>query len=354
MEPVHAADARLWQEIAEQPAVLSAAARRTAAVAELGRRLWASPRPLAVLAARGTSDNAAIYAKYLIEVFLGTPVALAAPSVYTLYGGRVRLDGAVLVALSQSGASPDLVRVVEEGRRAGAVTVAVVNRVDSALAAAAEHVVDVGAGAEESVAATKSFTAQLLTLAQFILGAAGGSEAAAAMAALDRVGPAAAQALTLAPSVEDWAVRAASGWRSAYVVGRGFAFPVALEIALKMKEMASVLADGYSAADVRHGPIALRGEDLPFVVIGGSGRARDDLLSLVRQAHDGASPTVALTDDDEVADAADTAFRLAHLPEALAPIPAAVLGQVVAYALARARGTHPGEPEGIHKVTRTL
>jgi glutamine---fructose-6-phosphate transaminase (isomerizing) len=347
------ADEELWQEVAQQPAVLAGLEARQEELETLGRSVFGGRPSLVVLVARGTSDNAAIYARYLLEVLCEIPVSLAAPSVYTLYGRTPRLDGAVVLACSQSGASPDLVEVVRRTRAAGARTLALVNRVDSPLAAAADHVVDIGAGEEKSVAATKSFTAQLMALAGLVLGAATGDEAEAVRTSFGRVAAAAAGALERRDEVEAWA-RGHAGWRTMYVVGRGLVFPVALEIALKMKEMAGVVAEGYSAADVRHGPIALSGPDLPFLVAGGSGPAARDLVELARAARAGGSPVTALTDSDGLARAADEALRFPALPEMLSAVPLAVLGQMAAYFLALGRGLHPGTPAAIRKVTRTL
>lgn len=348
------ADALLWREIAEQPRRLSDVAARRRELAAIGERLWSGRPPLAVLVARGTSDNAATYARYLIEALLEVPVSLAAPSVYTLYGATPRLAGAVVLACSQSGASPDLIEVVARARQAGATTVALVNQEGSALAAAAEIVVDIGAGPERSVAATKSFTAELMTLAGLVLPAAHGAAAGGAREAFERLPAAVHEVLGSAGAVAAWADSKAL-WNKAYVVGRGFSYPVALEIALKLKEMAGVVAEGYSAADVRHGPIALSGPDLPFLLVGGRGAALGDLKDLARAAAAAQSPTVALSDDPSLRALTAESLALPELPESLAPIAAAVLGQMAAYRWALARGVHPGAPPAaIRKVTRTL
>lgn len=347
------ADALLWQEMAEQPAILAAVASRRAELARIGARLWSPRPPLVVLVARGTSDNAAIYARYLLEALLEIPVSLAAPSVYTLYGANPRVEGAVVLACSQSGASPDLLEVVASTRRAGATTVALVNNIESPLAAVAEHVIDVGAGAEHSVAATKSFTAELMTLAALVLPTDRGALAAQAYEALERVPDAVERVLAGREDVEAWA-RSHGDWRTAYVIGRGFAYPVALEVALKFKEMAGIKAEGYSAADVRHGPIALSGPELPFILVGGRGAAASDMAELAQAARRAGSPTVALSDFAPLREQATEALGYPELPEPVAPIAAAVLGQMAAYFLALGRGVHPGAPSSIRKVTRTL
>jgi glucosamine--fructose-6-phosphate aminotransferase (isomerizing) len=341
----------LAREIAEQADVVGALWREERqAVRAIGREVRARDPRLGVVVARGTSDHAATYGKYLLEGVARLPVGMAAPSLFTLYQTPPRLDGALVVALSQSGASPDVVEVVSAARRQGAITVAVVNDTASPLADAAEHVVFCHAGAERSVAATKSYTAQLLGVAMLV----------------DAIAPEAGLADGLARA-EEWVHTAQSRGAeitamladraqedtACLVAGRGFQYATALELALKLKEMAQVLAEGYSAADLRHGPLALAGPSLPVLMVGGDGSTERDLEALAGQARRLGSLTAALTDREALAKAADHAVPLPPVHEILDPVVAAVAGQRLAYAWARARGVHPGDPPGLSKVTRT-
>ncbi len=354
------ADELLLSEIGEQPQVLRGILERSRRleILALGRSLFDPMPPFAVLAARGTSDHAAVFMKYLLETRLGLPVSLAAPSVVTLYERTPAFAHSVVIAVSQSGRSPDLVAVLEHARTAGARTLAVVNEVDSPLAKAADHVLDIGAGPERSVAATKSFVAQLLSLGLLVVGAEGSDAGQAYDRAETEFGALAeATSEVLAErsvqAIEAMARRLAL-YDRAFVAGRGYQYPIALEVALKLKEMAGVLGEGYSAADLRHGPIALAGPEMPLVVIGGRGRTEPDLDALLVAARTLKSPLAVLTDAVELSQRADMSVILPTVSELAAPVVSAVAGQRLAFAWARARGIHPGTPPAIHKVTETL
>lgn len=354
------ADDLLLSEIGEQPAVLERLLKdpvRTR-ILEIGRALFDPMPPVAVLAARGTSDHAAVLMKYLLETRLGLPVSLAAPSVVTLYRRSPSLAHSVVIAVSQSGRSPDLVAVLEHARSAGARTLAVVNDVESPLARAADHVLDVGAGPERSVAATKSFSAQLLTLGLVVLGAESPDRDEAKRRALAEFGsvPGAVGEVLgarILAAIEGMARRLAN-YDRVFVTGRGYQYPIALEIALKLKEMAGVLGEGYSAADLRHGPIALAGPEMPVLAVGGRGPTETDLDALLTAARRLQSPLATLTDAEDLVKHADMSVLVPEVPELAAPLVTAVAGQRLAFAWARARGLHPGSPPAIHKVTETL
>ncbi|HLO34518.1 MAG TPA: SIS domain-containing protein, partial [Candidatus Deferrimicrobium sp.] len=227
---------------------------------------WAS------LVARGTSDHAAIHLRYLIETELGIPAGMAAPSTVTIYGAGLRWRGGLVVAVSQSGRSPDLVAVVEAARRGGAVTVAIVNDAASPLAAAAEHVIDCRAGEERSVAATKSYVAELAAGAALVAALSPDPALRAAMPLLpgilrESLGVAAAAIPDEAPIVAAFA-----GSERSIVIGRGFEFATALETALKLKETSRLFAEGYSSADFSHGPVVLTGPEVPILAIRPDGR----------------------------------------------------------------------------------
>jgi glucosamine--fructose-6-phosphate aminotransferase (isomerizing) len=338
------AGSTLLREICAQPQVLERFRELEGARARaVGVRLAAADPVGVLIAARGSSDHAAVYAKYLFGARLRVPVALAAPSLFTRYSSPPRLDRWVVLAISQSGASPDVVEVVEAAGAQGCATLGLTDREDSPLASAAHEVLSLRVGGERSVAATGSFTATLFALAHLASGWAGRDDAAA----LAGVPDLAVQAL----AGEEAASRCAESLAAAEVcavVGRGYSFPVALEWSLKLKEIAQVFAEPFSAADYRHGPIALAGTESPVLLIDPAGPGRSDLALLARDLRALGSRVVHAADDP----AAE--LPLPPAEEWLAPIPAAIVGQMLAHRLALARGRDPDRPPGLSKVTRTL
>ena len=347
------AASRLRDEIRQQPDVAarllgSAAPVVQAVVAELRRR----EPGLVVIAARGTSDHAAVFAQYVLGARNGLPVALAAPSLATLYAALPRYGDALVVGLSQSGQSPDVVGVMAEARRQGALTLAITNEPASPLAAAAAHVLDLAAGEERSVAATKTYTAELLAVA--MLSAALGSEPEQAGRQLGRVPEAIAEALEAEPEAARIAADQA-GLERAVVLGRGFGYATAREWSLKLKEIAQLWADPYSAADFAHGPVALLAPgDAVFASVS-SGPARDALVAPLRAlVSDLDADVLVMSDDAEARSIGRWSLAVpAGLPEWLNPIAAIVPAQLHAMHLAIARGLDPERPRGLRKVTET-
>ena len=342
----------LRAEIAEQPDVLDRLlAKGYPSVEQIARQLATREVSHIVIAARGSSDNAARYAQYVFGAFNRFQVTLATPSLYTRYASPPRLAGALVMAISQSGQSPDLVAVVEEGRRQGCQTLAITNVAGSPLSAVAGHTLAIGAGLERSVAATKSYTAQLMALAMLSTAMAGD---AARRAELDMVADMVRQAVELPP---DSLVRAAHVLKDAghgVVIGRGFNFATAFEIALKAKELAYVAVEPYSAADFQHGPIALVETGFAAIVVNPEGMVShevEELLGVLVER--GARPVVISNLPSSLALAAAPIPLPAGLPEWLSPIVAVVPGQLVAVELSVARGFDPDRPRGLSKVTRT-
>jgi glutamine---fructose-6-phosphate transaminase (isomerizing) len=337
---------RMRAEMAEQPDVLARLAARVEELREPVRRL--TPRPLAgiALVARGSSDHAAVYGRYLLEPALGRPVSLAAASLHTLYRARVDYTGYLVISISQSGETPEIVTVTERLRAAGARTIAVTNETGSSLARGADLALELGASAELAVPATKTFTAEVMALA--LLAAALSDDAALERRELERAAEAVARVLDSPAPAERLAARWASTERL-YCTGRGYLFAAALEAALKLKEVALVLAEGYSAADLRHGPIALAARGFPVLALSAPGPAARDMEELVGDLRAaGADVTVAAPDGE-----AELPLPTG-LPEPLMPLPAVVRAQQLALALALERGLDPDAPEGLHKVTRTV
>jgi glucosamine--fructose-6-phosphate aminotransferase (isomerizing) len=296
-----------------------------------------------LIAARGSSDHAAVYAKYLFGARLGVPVALAAPSLVTRYGALPRVEGWLVIGISQSGVSPDIVAVLEDAETQGCVTVAITDHPDSPLARVAKEVVELHVGGERSIAATLTFTATLQALATLAFG----WNEPGPDTDLETIPERVRGALEVESRAAELAARLAT-LPACVVLGRGFGFAVALEWALKLKEVAGFWAEPYSAADYRHGPITLASSGLAALLVDPHGPGRSDLEALRRELTERGVWTVRAGDDPS----ADLTFPGG--PEWLAPIPATVPGQLLALHLAWARERDPDHPEGITKVTRTL
>ena len=310
------------------------------------------------IVARGTSDHAAIHLRYLIETELGIPTGLAAPSITTVYGATIRWRGGLVIAVSQSGRSPDLVAVLEAARADGALTIAIANDASSPLAAAAANVIDCRAGEELAVAATKSYVAQLAAGAALVAALADGDRLAEGLAAMPRVLDEALDASAAAVHDGSEIVEAFAASERSIVISRGYDYPTALETALKLKETGRLFAEGYSSADFSHGPKVLSGAEVPVLAIrptGAMGDAVDEGIASARDA--GSRPWVVVgaggrgrSSDD----ARSIALPLpADLHPGLAPLATILPGQLLAEAAARRRGYDPDAPPGLRKVTLT-
>ncbi|HNP74460.1 MAG TPA: SIS domain-containing protein [Kouleothrix sp.] len=338
----------LEQEIRSQPEVIARLLEREGQnVRQIAAQL--PPFDHVLIAARGTSDHAAIYAKYAWASLAGYPVGLATPALYTLYHTPPHLANTLVVGISQSGQSPDIVAVLEEGKRQGRPTLAITNDGASPLAATADHVIELHAGVERSVAATKTYTAQLTAMAMLAAALGGQPERNAELAGL----PAALDA-TLAATTSVPALAARFQPNEQYVlIGRGFNFATALELSLKLKELTYVMTVAYSSADFRHGPIATVSEGTPVLVVMPRGAAFADLSELAHDLHERGADLVAISDADAIDGAGTLLPVAANLPEWLSPIAAIVPGQMLALHLALARGGDPDRPRGLRKITLT-
>ena len=331
-------------EMAEQPARLRQLIARHDEIAEQVRA--AAPATLngITLVARGSSDNAAIYGRYLLEAATGRPISLAAPSLHTLYDVDVDYTGQLVIAVSQSGATPEIVRTLQALQSAGGSGLAITNDPDSPLAQAAAQTIELEMGAERAVPATKTVTGQLVAFAMI---AAALGPAPFTREQLTAV-PDSVRAVLDDPGPAAEAARELAGASQLIVVARGYLFAAALETALKIKETCALLADGYSAADLRHGPIAAVTRGLPVIALCASGPARADVASLVEDMRARQANVLVVGDDD----AADVSLP-GGIPEPLAPVAAVVRGQQLAHELATALGYDPDSPPGLTKVTAT-
>lgn len=330
------------QEAAEAAAAVARMldANRDAFTA-IARRLHASPPAVVVTCARGSSDHAATYAKYLIETMTGTPTASAALSIASLYDAPSLVGNRLCLAISQSGQSPDLLAAVEQQRRAGAFVVALVNAADTPLADLADVVVPLSAGVERSVAATKSYICSLAAIAALV---AEWSQNVALSNALATLPARLADAFAL-----DWspAIAAYRDANNLFVLGRGYGLGAAQEAALKFKETAALHAECFSAAEVRHGPMAIVGKGFHVLALGGTDRAAMSVRDVVTEFRRRGA-TVLLADPA----VGDLPAIAAH--PAIEPILMIQSFYRMASALALARGCNPDSPPHLNKVTETL
>lgn len=339
-------------EIRQAPEVIDRLlAEATPAIRTAARAVVDANPTWIAIAARGTSDHAAIYARYLIEAILGLPVVLTAPSIDTVYGRRSDWSGGLLLSISQSGQSPDLLAVIEAARKSGCPTLTITNQADSPLAERSDHVIECLAGLERSVAATKTYVASLAAIAGVVATVDPG-------AGLD-TGALSAVAQRTIDAAEGWV--ADSGVAEAFVestgslvVGRGYNLATALEVALKLIETSRRFAIGYSAADFEHGPMVLASEGNPVLFFESPGSMgvrtrplRQRLISTGADLWTVAAKPCSPSDTK-------TLTLPIEVPDELSPIPFVLPGQLLAEAVARHLGFDPDSPQGLTKVTQTL
>jgi glucosamine--fructose-6-phosphate aminotransferase (isomerizing) len=329
-------------EIAEQPTVLAGLLEAPESLLDVGARIAASRPRFVLIAARGTSDHAALYAKYLAEVRMRLPVGLASPSALTVYGAAPDMRDVLFVAVSQSGRSPDLVDSLTVARRQGAVSVAVTNDLDSPLAHAAELAVGIQAGAERAVAATKTYTAELLAL-DLLFGGPGAAREAAP------IPEAAAATLALTPDTRlvEQAARL-RGTDRIVVTARGYSYATAREAALKLMETSYLSAQAFSGADLLHGPMAMIDETVPVVAVSSPGRGGEAMRPVLERLTALRAEILRVGAEGDLPIAAD------GVPEHLVPILEILPLQRLAWRLALDRGVDPDRPRGLSKVTQTL
>ncbi len=338
-------------EILEQAGIVA----RLAADPEPYRAAAAAARAagarFVLYAARGTSDNAAVYGKYLATILAGLPAGLAVPSAATVYGAAIDFHACLVIGISQSGETPDVAEYVAQARAAGAHTLAITNDAGSLLARAAHGTLATGAGRERAVAATKTYTSQLAALALFWAAWTGAGVLTEALAA------AVPAAMTAALAVEDEVREVAARLSHAdrlLVTGRGYNYATALETALKVKETCYLAAMPFSASDLMHGPIAVVEPRYPVLIYAAPGKTLPGMLALEEELRRRGAETFVVAAAGTVVPGPATTLRLPlDLPEELSPLVAVLPGQLLALHLSLARGLDPDSPRGLSKVTRT-
>ena len=304
---------------------------------------------LIVLVARGTSDNAALFARYLLEIRTGIPVSLSAPSVHTIYRSRLNLRNALVVGISQSGEGEDVNVVLERCMKSGARVIAITNNSRSSMAAIAQDTFVTRAGKERSVAATKTYTCQLMLLYMLAEALGGGN-----FESLHRIPLFAQATVDLAPGIEAMVER----YRfmdHCVVVGRGLNYATACELAIKLMETCYVMAEPFSSADFLHGPIAMVERDFPVFLFAPPGKPLAYLRELAGRLRDLNADTLAISSDKNILKQASCRIEVpTGIPDLYTPIPYIIPGQIFAAKLSEYKGLSPDRPRGLTKVTKTL
>jgi glucosamine--fructose-6-phosphate aminotransferase (isomerizing) len=341
----------LYREIHEQPAVLARLLQEERASAEaLASEIHRRAVNHVVIAARGTSDNAARYAQYLLGAANGLVVGLATPSLFSIYQQPPRFGNALVLGISQSGKSPDIVSVLLEARRQGALTAAITNTPQSELAQAVDYVLDLHAGEERSIAATKTYTSELAAIALLSVALDKDDDRSTA---LNEVPGHVSLALTGNRHVAQIAERYRY-MESCVTIGRGYNYATAFELALKLQELTYTVVQPYSSADFLHGPLALVASGFPVIVIAPSGRMLSEMKVFMTTVKKRDAELLVISDDAEALAAARIPLQLpVGLPEWLSPITSIVPGQLLAMYLAGTRDYDPDHPRSLRKVTET-
>ncbi len=341
----------MLQEIAEQPAALEKTiAEERVKIARLGKSIKQQEIDLIVLVARGSSDNAALFGRYLLEITTGIPVSLSAPSVHTLYHAKLNLKRALVIGVSQSGEGEDINRVLENARAGGAFTIGITNEPSSSMVKLVDETLLMHGGRERSVAATKTFTGQMMLF--YMLAAALGKDVQTIDYA--KIPDFADKALEQKPAIVELVQRYVF-MENCVVVGRGLAYANAYEFALKLMETCYVVAERFSSADFLHGPVAMIERHFPVILFASPGVMLEGTKDLIQRLRELRADTLTITGDlDAAAKSSRSIVMPREIDEFLAPIPYIIPAQLFAALLAEAKGLDADAPRSLSKVTRTL
>jgi glucosamine--fructose-6-phosphate aminotransferase (isomerizing) len=344
-------NSNLYREIHEQPAVLrQVVERERGTIRKLAAAVHGRQIDYVVIAARGTSDNAGRYAQYLFGAVNRLVVALATPSLFSIYKQPPRFGNALVIGISQSGKSPDIVSVLAEARRQGAMTAAITNFPDSDLGRQTEYIINLHAGEEKSIAATKTYTASLAAIAAL---SAELAQKSTMWEEMQQIPDVVAETLKLSDEIGQ-IVERYRYMNECVVLGRGYNYATAFELALKLKELTYTIAEPYSSADFMHGPLALIEHGFPAIVIAPSGVVLPEMQDFVKTLRKREAEVIAISDDNATLDMARVPLKLPRaVPEWLSPISAIVPGQLFALHLTQVRDIDPDHPRGLRKVTET-
>ena len=341
----------MLQEVAVQPAALEKTiAEERSKIQRLGVSLKQREIDLIVLVARGSSDNAALFGRYLLEITTGIPVSLSAPSVHTLYRAKLDLKHALVIGVSQSGEGEDINLVLDSARACGAFTIGITNEPSSSMVKLVDETLLMHGGKERSVAATKTFTGQMMLF--YMLAAALAKDGCGIEC--EAIPNLAARALEQKPAIVELVQRYVF-MENCVVVGRGLAYANAYEFALKLMETCYVVAERFSSADFLHGPVAMIERHFPVILFAPPGVMLEGTKDLIRRLRELRADTLTITGDlDAAAMSSRSIIMPREIDEFLAPIPYIIPAQLFAALLAEAKGLDPDKPRSLSKVTRTL
>jgi glucosamine--fructose-6-phosphate aminotransferase (isomerizing) len=341
----------MLEEIHQQPEALDRTLREESGHAlNFGRFLESRPIELIILVARGSSDNAALFGRYLLEISCDIPVSLAAPSVHTLYHSRLKLHNALVVGVSQSGEGDDINIVLKNAKKRGALTVGITNEPQSTMAKLVDELFLIRAGKEKSVAATKTFTGQLLMF--YLLAAA--LRNGKGIDDLKVIPELTAQSLKLEPDIRTMVERFRF-MDHCIVVGRGLNYANAYEFAIKLMETCYVVAERFSSADFLHGPVAMVEADFPVFLFAPPGKTFKDIMALAQKLRSLRAETVVFSSETSILKWATCPVPMkSKCAEEFSPIPYIIPGQLFAALLAEVKGLSPDQPRSLKKVTKTV
>jgi glucosamine--fructose-6-phosphate aminotransferase (isomerizing) len=341
----------MLKEIEQQPEVLARTLKEeTAKILRFGKFLSSREIHLIILVARGSSDNAALFGRYLLEITGRIPVSLAASSVHTLYRSRLRMNHTLVVGVSQSGEGTDINWVLQNSKKHGAYTIGITNEARSSMAKLVDEVFLIRAGKERSVAATKTYTGQLLMF--YLLAAA--LQGGKGLEKLQRIPELAAESLELKPHIASMVERYRFMNRC-IVVGRGLNYANAYELAIKLMETCYVVSERFSSADFLHGPVAMVEQDFPVILFAPPGKTFKDIFKLARQLKELKAETIVISSEPSVLKWASRVVKIGRrIGDFISPIPYIIPGQIFAAMLAEVKGLSPDKPRSLKKVTQTL
>ena len=342
---------QMWAEILEQPIALERCyVRNEQTIKEIVQAAKGKNVRQVVLAARGTSDHAAVYGKYVIELLLGIPVSLAASSIFTIYQGSMSFENCLVIGISQSGKAADVLEVMRSAKRNGAVTVGITNNAESEIALESEFFLNCEAGVEKSVAATKTFGTQIFLLAAL---AAEWAENKSIQDEIYRLPERISQVFGVAEAI-DSKVERYRFMNECFVLARGINYAISLEAALKIQETTYVRAKAFATSDFQHGPIAMIDHDIPVFIFAPDGPSLKDVTGMIEKMRSQEIETIVISNRADVLEMGTTAFCIPNTSnDIISPFFNVIVAQMFACKLALVKGLNPDSPRGLNKVTVT-